>query len=234
MPTTDLSGPVAGPRPVRERLRVLAGAAAVGWVVAGVGGGIIGRLAMRLLVLTSDDRLSGSVTDDDATVNRFTVGGSVSLFVFLAVGGVALAWLYVGARGSMPTTLRVRAVIWATLVWSVAGAGVFDPRGFDFTQLSPRWLGVVLFSAIFLGIGALIAIGVERAIERWPARKLALLPILLVGPMFPILAGGIAASLGAIVSERSRPLRIFGALVMTGIFVLVGVPTIADVIRILA
>lgn len=213
---------------------MLAGAAAVGWVVAGIGGGIIGRLVMRLLVLTSDDGLAGSTTDDEATVNRFTFGGSASLFMFLAIGGIVLAWLYVGARPSMPDSPLARAAIWGTLVWSVIGAEVFDPKGFDFTQLSPRWLGVLLFSAIFLGIGALIALGVERAIDRWPDRKVALLPFLLVGPMFPILGGGIVASWGASFSERSRALRIFGALVMTGIFLLSGLPTIVDVIRILA
>lgn len=218
---------------IRERLRVLAGAAAVGWLVGGIGGGIVGRLVMRLLVLTSDDRLAGSITDDDATVNEFTFGGSAGLFLFLAVGGIVLAWLYVGARHSLPPSPRLRAAIWATLVWSVVGAGVFDPDGFDFTRLSPRWLGVLLFSAIFLGIGALISLGVERSLERWPGRKLALLPLVLVGPMFPVLAGGILASGGASISERSRGLRVFGAVVMAGIVVVVGLPTLVAVVRIL-
>jgi hypothetical protein len=219
---------------VREHLRVLAGAAAVGWVVAGALGGIVGRLAMRLLVLTSDDRLAGAITDDDATVNKFTFGGSAGLFLFLALGGIVLSWLYVGARTSMPDAPLARAGIWGVLVWSVTGAGVFDPNGFDFTQLSPRWLGVLLFSAIFLGIGAGIALGVERAIDRWPRRRLALLPIVLVGPMFPVYLGGIVAAWGAEFSERNRALRRLGAVVMAGIFVALGIPTIADVIRILA
>jgi hypothetical protein len=218
---------------VREHLRVLAGAAAVGWVVAGALGGIVGRLAMRLLVLTSNDRLSGAITDDDATVNKFTFSGSAGLFLFLALGGIVLSWLYIGARASMPDTRLARAGIWAVLVWSVTGAGVFDPKGFDFTQLSPRWLGVLLFSAIFLGIGAGIALGVERVIDRWPQRRLALLPLLLVGPMFPVYLGGVVAAWGAGLSERSGALRRVGAVVMAGIFVVVGIPTIVDVVRIL-
>lgn len=218
---------------IREKLRVLAGSALVGWIVAGLLGGIVGRLAMRLLVLTSDDRLDGAITDDEATVNQFTFGGSAGLFLFLAIAGIALAWLYVGARGSMPASPRVRAAIWAALVWSVAGSGVFDPDGFDFTQLSPTWLAVLLFSAIFLAIGALIALGVERAIPRWPERKLALLPLGLVGPMFPVLAGGIVAVGGAALSDRYRAVRIFGAVVMAAIVALIGLPTATNVIRIL-
>ena len=189
---------------------------------------------MRLLVLTSDDRVDGAITDDDATVNEFTFGGSAGLLLFLAFASVALAWMYVGARRSMPEPLRIRAAIWAMLVWSVAGSGVFEPDGFDFTQLTPVWLGVVVFSAIFLTMGALLALGVERAIASWPSRKVALLPLLLPGPFLPVVApGGVLALVGAELSEGYRAVRVLGAVVMAAIVVLVGVPTLVDVIRIL-
>lgn len=212
---------------------MLAGTGLVGWVVGAVGGGIIGRLLMRLLVLTSDDRVDGAITDDEAVVNQFTFSGSAGLLLFLALAGMVLAWLYVGARASMPPSIRVRAAIWAVLVWSLAGSGVFDPDGFDFTQLTPVWLGVVTFSALFLAMGALIALGAERAIERWPQRKVALLPFVLMGPMFPIAIGGVVAAFGAEINEKYRAVRTFGALVMAALFLWWGPPAFANVLRIL-
>jgi hypothetical protein len=230
-PKADRLGP-SGPL-IREHLRVLAGTGFAGWIVGAVGGGIIGRLVMRLLVLTSDDRVDGAITDDEAVVNQFTFGGSAGLLLFLAIGGMVLAWLYVGARASMPPSVRGRAAIWAVLTWSVVGSAVFDPDGFDFTQLTPIWLGVLAFSALILVMGALIALGAERAIERWPSRKVALLPFVLMGPMFPVLAGGVVAAVGSELNEKYRAVRIFGAIVMLAIALLVGVPAFVNVLRIL-
>lgn len=218
---------------IREHLRVLAGAAFVGLVVGGLIGGVGGRLAMRLLVLTSDDRLDGAITDDEAVVNQFTLSGTIGLIFFLALGGAAIAWLYVGARRSLPASMRWRSAIWAGLLWSVMASQVFDPEGFDFTLLTPVWLGVLMFSAIFLAVGALVPIGVERAIDRWPRSLPAHLPFVALLPGFLILVGGVVAVVGAELSERWRVVRWFGAAVMAAIALLVGVPAVADVIRIL-
>lgn len=217
---------------IREHVRVLAGAAFAGLVI-GLGGGIVGRLAMRVLVLTSDDRVDGGITDDEAVVNQFTFSGTVGLVFFVALGGAALAWLYVGARPSLPAAERLRSAIWAVLLWAVMGSQVFDPDGFDFTQLTPAWLGVLVFSAIFLAMGALIPIGVDRAVERWPTTWPGYLPFVAVVPAFPIYIGGLAAVLG-VEASRWAIVRWFGAAVMAAIAVFVGGPAVADVVRILA
>lgn len=197
-------------------------------------GGVLGRLAMRVLVLTSDDRIDGAITDDEAVVNQFTFSGTAGLALFIGLAGIALAWMYVGARHSLPASPRIRAGVWAALLWSAAGYGVFDPDGFDFTQLEPVWLGVVMFSAIFLAMGALIALGVERALERWPSHPVALIvPMLPMIPVAPLAAGGIVAAVGATINERWRAVQVFGALVMTAIVVVFGGPTAANVVRIL-
>jgi hypothetical protein len=65
-------------------------------------------------------------------------------------------------------------------------------------RLEPTWLGVVLFSAIFLAVGVLIAFGVERTIDRWPWSNRALVaPLAPLVVTFPIYAGGILATVGA-------------------------------------
>jgi hypothetical protein len=216
---------------IREHLRVLAGAAFVGLAV-GLTAGALGRLLMRVLVLTSDDRLDGRITDDEAVVNQFTLDGTIGLILFVGFATVALAWMYVGARSCLPASVPVRAAVWAVLLWSVGGSMIFDPDGFDFTELSPVWLGLVSFSAIFLGAGALLVVGVERALDRWSARRLALLPLVPLLPVFPLYAGGIVAAVGAEISARSRAVRIFGMAVMAAIFLKWGLATIADVTRI--
>jgi hypothetical protein len=219
---------------MRARLRVLAGAAAVGLVVAGVIGGIGGRLAMRLLVLTSDEGLKGAITDDEAVVNQFTLGGTLSLIAFISLAGVALAWMYVGARSCLPSSRRLRASVWSALLWSVAGSTIYEPDGFDFRELEPAWLGVLLFSAIFVAMGSLLAIGVERAILRWPSSNAAIaLPLAPLAVMFPLYAGGVLASAGASLSEAFVWVRRLGLVVMVGIIVFVGVPTAINVVRIL-
>ena len=219
---------------IKEGLRVLAATAAVGLVVGGLVGGGLGRLAMRLLVLTSPDRVDGSITDDEAVVNQFTLGGTIGLIFFIALAGVGLAWLYLAARHSLPRSIAVRAAVWAVLLWSTVGSGVFEPEGFDFTQLTPVWLGVLVFSVIFLATGALIAIGVERVVDRWPAHPVAIaLPLLPLLPVAPAAALGLFALVGEWMNRRWRAVRIVGALVMVGIFLIWGPPTAANVVRIL-
>lgn len=227
-PNEDRLGPV-----IREHLRVLSGSAFVGLVVGGLVGGVLGRIAMRVLVITSDERLKGAITDDEAEVNKFTFSGTVGLIFFIALVGVALAWLYVGARHSLPDSTPIRAAIWAVLLWSVTGSSVFDPEGFDFTQLSPRWLAAAMFSVIFLAMGGLIAIGVERALLRWPTRWFAHAPLVVLAPGFPLYAGGFVAAFGSELNRRYRAVRIFGALVMVAIFLWLGPSTVVDVGRIL-
>lgn len=158
---------------IGEVLRLLAGVALVGFLVGAVVGGIGGRLAMRVLAITSDDRLAGLLTDD-------------------------------------------------------------DPDGFDFTRLSPTWLAVAMFAAIFFGVGALCALGVERVIDAWPSSVPAKLPVAMLVVAFPL---GLLAlgSLGvATVLRLWLPLRVAGALGVAAMLANWGGPTSADVIRILA
>lgn len=205
----------------------------VGFAVGSLVGGLGGRLAMRILAITSDDRLKGMITDDEAKVNQFTLGGTVGLVLFLGLGGIVLAFLYLPARHSMPANTGVRAAIFAALFWSIMGSGVFEPDGFDFRRLSPRWLAVSMFTAIFLAIGALIAVGVERVVDRWSPRLPALIPLVLLLPIFPIVAF-VVVSLGLTWTvEHWRPVRIAGSVAVALPFAIWGGPTAANVIRIL-
>jgi hypothetical protein len=133
----------------------------------------------------------------------------------------------------MPGSVGVRATIFAALFWSIQGASVFDPDGFDFRRLSPRWLAVILFSAIFLAVGALIAVGVERAIDRWPPALPAFGPLVLAVVLFPMAAVGVTSLGLAAAAARWRWLRFAGTVVLVALFLRFTEPTASAVVRIL-
>src|SRR4051812_39756273 len=78
-----------GERPWVTSLRRYLWYLAVG-VVAGIGAGVLvagagGRLIMRLLALTADERSQGLETEAEEIVGRITTGGTVSFVVFTAL-----------------------------------------------------------------------------------------------------------------------------------------------------
>jgi hypothetical protein len=107
-------------------------------------GGVGGRLAMRLLFLTSDEHVRGIVSDSGFEIGTVSFG-TVFLLAFSAVAGAFL--------GTIGGPLRV---VTAGPTWLVAvGAGVANaaffgallvaPDGVDFRVLDPLWLAVALF-----------------------------------------------------------------------------------------
>jgi hypothetical protein len=208
-------------------------ATVVGFVVGFVVGGLGGRLAMRILTITSDDRLRGVLTDDDEPVNRFTFSGTLGLAIFLGLGGIVIALVYLAGRDAAPSNVRLRAAVMAVLFWGVQGSDMFDPDGFDFTRLTPVWLGVLLFTAILLGVGALIPIGVERAIERWPTTWQAKLPAVLLVPTIFLAGLAVACLAVAELVARLRVARIVVRALVAAALVIWVPPTAADVLRIL-
>jgi hypothetical protein len=181
--------------------RLVAAVVAVGLLVGGLIGGVGGRLAMRILAVTSDDSLRGKVTDDDEVVGRITAGGTIGLIIFLAFGGVIIAFAYVALRRWLPQQKRWRAGAMAALFWGIQGSTMFHPGRFDFTALEPHWLAVGMFSLILLGVGWFTAVMVDAAVARWPepSRRtvpayLPLVPLVVIFPIaVPILLGGLVA-----------------------------------------
>ena len=232
--------------PIARVVRVVSGAAAVGIIVGGLLGGVGGRLAMRLLAVTSDDRLRGRVTDDDEIVGRVTLGGTVGFIIFMALGGAVLAMLYVVLRRWLPRQPVVRTLAFSALFWAVQGQDIFESDGFDFSELGPRWLAVLLFTLILIGVGALTVAGVDRALGRWPtpsarhwasvmplAPLIVFFPVLVFAGLIGLVALGIERSRLATRLWQSRAVSILGglALVITGLWN--GLPTVSEIGRIL-
>jgi uncharacterized membrane protein len=136
-----------------------------------VAGGILGRLGMRLLALTSPDVAQGRLTDDAARVGRFTLGGSLTLALALAMAGAVLGLAYLLLRRVLPASRSQRIAGSALLAGAVGGSLlIHDHPSFDYSILQPTWLAVLLFIAVPATYGALLAYLVESFAEPDPPR----------------------------------------------------------------
>lgn len=185
-PTTGAGG-VAGLRAaVLEQVRVLAIAGIATGVVLG---GVLSRLAMGLLRITSPDDVRGVTSDDGFTIGEVTVGGSYALLALGAVVGVIGAVAY---QLVAPWLVGPRWFRWVTVAaasGAVVGSMLVHADGVDFTFLEPTWLAVGLFVALPALFGLVIGPVVE-AVSRpssWTrrGRRVWALPLALVAP-FPV------------------------------------------------
>lgn len=166
-PTRDTRlGPAAA-----AALRTLIVTVLAGGVSGLVAGGILGRLGMRLLAVTSPTIAQGRLTDDAARVGQFTLGGSLGLALALAVAGAALAPAYLLARRVLPAA-KVQRVAGSALITGAVGGAllVHDHPSFDYSILQPTWLAVLLFVAVPAVYGALLAYLVESLTRPDPPR----------------------------------------------------------------
>jgi hypothetical protein len=146
-------------------IRQLVAVALLGALAGGVTG-LLGRLAMRVLALTSPPIAQGRLTDDLARVGEFTLSGTIVLVLFCAVVGAVVALTYPLVRRLLPARSRVRVLGFAILTGSVGGAIlVHDHPSFDYTILQPTWLAVALFICVPAAYGAMTAALIERTVS---------------------------------------------------------------------
>lgn len=142
------------------------GAGAVAGMVAGlVWGGIGGRLAMRLLFLTSGDRVRGITSDDGfeiGTISGATIVLLIGATLLGTVGGTVFGLLRRFLRGRRWIVVGVVA-----LTAAVVGGGAFvEAEGIDFRLLKPLWLAIGLFVFLPGAWGATVAFTTDHLIEK--------------------------------------------------------------------
>src|SRR5688500_17459854 len=129
----------------------------IGALAGAVVGGLGGRLAMRVLFLTTGDHVKGVISDDGFVMGRFTLADTVSLVVVAAVGGVFGAFLYLAAQ-PMVATFGARTPLMAAAFYGVfGGALIVEPEGVDFVLLEPVALAIALFVLLPALYGALVS-----------------------------------------------------------------------------
>jgi len=184
-------------------------------VVSGIGSGLLiagagGRLAMRLLAATGGDAAQGRQTEAEEIVGRITTGGSIGFIIFtglffgLATGAVYLVimrWLPPGRLGGLAYGLLLLIV----------AAPRIDPLRADnpdFGIVGPGWVAVLVFSALVLVHGMLVAALAGRYSRTLPPPSLrrralvAYVPVLLLLPAAPVAV--ILAVVGLLVVGLSR------------------------------
>jgi hypothetical protein len=158
---------------LEQTVRVLSATIIIGVATGAVIGGLGGRLAMRILFLTSDDAVKGLTSDDGFEIGKFSLGDTAGLIVVTSVIGVIaallllVAWPFVSRFGR--TTVPMMAVLYGV----VGGALMVHTDGVDFTVLEPAALAIALFVAICAGFGAVVAhlVGRAAAGDGWPRER---------------------------------------------------------------
>jgi hypothetical protein len=153
--------------------RTVAAGAIGGGLVGLLTGGVLGRILMRVLAVTSPKHLEDRLTDDMQPVGQISLGGTLQLFVTTIALGAIAGLVYLWVRRVLPPSSRGRAGFFALFVGSVGGAFlVHDHPSFDYSALEPEWLSVLSFLAIPTLYGVLAPTVIDRleAPNGWASR----------------------------------------------------------------
>jgi hypothetical protein len=138
-----------------------------------VWGGIGGRIAMRVVFLTSSEHVRGLTSDDGFEIGTIS-GATVFLLIFTTILG-GIAGIGVGIL-RMVTSGPTWAVALGTGVATAVsvGASIVHTDGVDFRFLDPLWLTVGLFVLIPGLWGASVIVVIEQLLR---SNHLADLPV---------------------------------------------------------
>ncbi len=139
---------------------MLTGGALAGIAVIGAGG----RLAMRLLAVTAGAGAQGRITEADEVVGRITVDGTISFVLFNGIfGGVAAAGIYLVVRRVLPAGW-LGGIAFGLALLLILGTTI-DPlreSNPDFDIVGPGWLAVLVFGALAVTFGLVLAAVLAR------------------------------------------------------------------------
>lgn len=128
-----------------EAILVSAGISSAAGALAGlVWGGVGGRIAMRVLVLTSDDRVRGVTSDDGFEIGVISFS-TIALLIVATVLGAIVGFLYGLIRMVTGGPTWLVASGFGVAMAAGAGASIVHTDGVDFLVLDPKWLAVGLF-----------------------------------------------------------------------------------------
>jgi hypothetical protein len=175
----------------------------VGTVSALLVTGAGGRLAMRLLAVTSPEA-TGRLTEAQATVGEITFEGTIGYLVFGALPfAFASTALYLLVAPWLPRG-RLAGPTFGLAVFIMV-APFIDPLradNVDFDIVGPGWLSVLVFAALAVVQGAFLSAFAGRLSRSLPLMTRTnwpdtLLPLLLAVVLFPL---GAVLALGAVVT----------------------------------
>lgn len=168
-------------------------------VVSGIGSGLLiagagGRLAMRLLAATAGGAAQGRETEAKEIVGRITTGGSIGFIVFTGLFfGLTTGALYLVIRRWLPAG-RLGGLAFGILLLIIAAPRIDPLRADnpDFDLVGPGWLALLVFTALVVVHGMLVAALAGRYSRTLPPPSLkrrtliAYAPLLLLIPAVPV------------------------------------------------
>ena len=161
-----------------------------------------GRLAMRVLALTSPDSAQGQRTEAQFIVGVPTFEGSMALLLFGGFpAGYCAALLYVLLRRWLPAGRLAGPLLGVLLlVWLGVLLDPLRANNIDFDIVGPGWLAVALFSGLAVLQGAVVAAAAGWWSERVPLWRGGsfkyYLPLFLGSLVFP--PAGLTIGVGAL------------------------------------
>jgi hypothetical protein len=154
MPSADAA---AARSPLVGLARYAGVMAAVGVVAGLLAAGAGGRLAMRLLALTSSG-MHRTLTEGGATIGEITIAGTISFVTFVGVtSGLLSGALFALIRPLLPRG-RAGGLALGAILLVLAGSRIEPLRSdnVDFALVGPDWLSVLLFAVLALFQGMLV------------------------------------------------------------------------------
>jgi hypothetical protein len=190
---------------------LLAAGVTAGISVIGCGG----RLAMRLLAVTAGDAAQGRLTEADEIVGEVTTDGTIGFVLFQGiVGGVAMTAIYLVIRRLLPSRTAGGLAFGAGLLLVLGTTS--DPlreENPDFDLVGPGWVSVLVFTALALAFGVVLA-GFVARLSGWlplPSTERAVLvryapisAIAVLAYVFTIILAAVGVAVVAV--SRWRPL----------------------------
>jgi hypothetical protein len=195
----------------RRLARLLAIAIVSGFGAGALVAGAGGRLAMRLLAVTSGAAAQGRLTEANETVGRISGSGTFGFIFFTAVFlGTASGVVFLLIRRWLPSG-RLGGLAFGALLLALFATRLEPLRANnpDFDLVGPRWLAVTVFSALVLVHGMAVSALAGRysrafARQRGPRGQLVpYTPVLLLAPFGPValitlVVGGIGVGLSRV------------------------------------
>lgn len=150
-------------------LRIVGVGGLTGYVAGVIAAGIGSRLAMRIVSLVAGHEHYGELTEAEERVGQISTGGTVFLIFFGGIVGIGGALLFLASRRWLPWSGWRLGLAFGCLILLALGPMVVDGENFDFSEFGSPTLNILMFAALFLLFGILIATLFERLDRRVPA-----------------------------------------------------------------
>lgn len=206
---------IAAVRPLERLGRIILAGGIAGAAAGLLWGGIGGRIAMRVVFLTSDPAVGGLQSDDDFTIGVIS-SSTVFLLMFTTIIGAILGSGAAVLRSALRTGTRTAAIGFGLAAGAFIGGLIVHADGIDFRLLDPLFLTVGLFILIPAGAAVTGVVLIDRFLR--PGSLQSRLPGHLVEAVALLGAIPLVILTGAAVRNPAALLMLAG-IVATGLVV---------------